>query len=347
MIRIMQPGSDEKPIVLRAARFGSVVIDAATIEAFKVYAPHWIFENLVVRGICPKHTDCDHAFHVVGSAAGTQFRNLRLEDFNAHLKINGEDGEFPDNGRIENVTLIDTAPRRTNGPVTPIDLDAASNWVITDNFIADFVKADGDQVSYGGYAKAAGRRNVFQRNLVVCEWHQRAQPGQRVGLSFGGGGSDPGIRRDMARSGYEQSGSVMQDNLIIACSDDGIYINRAPDSLLRHNTLIDTAGIDVRFTGSSATTRANLVDGLIRARDNGLVMQDSNVSTGIWKLFRGLHPVRAMFADPARLDLRWTGTSPNMVEGGDETDLCRRLRTAGAPSPAGAFADFSGCLAGQ
>jgi hypothetical protein len=319
-IKITQAGSSEFPVVMRAATLGSAVIEATTVEAFKLSAAYWVFENLVMRGTCTDDSKCDHAFHVVDRAVGSEFHNLRLEDFNAHFKINGEGGGFPDGGRIDHVTLIDTNPRRTSAPVTPIDLDAASDWIITDNFLADFAKAGGDQVSYGGYAKAAGSGNVFERNVVVCEWHLRAQPGQRIGLSFGGGGSDPGIRRDLGGSGYEQSDSVMWDNLIVACSDDGIYINRSPGSLVLHNTLIDTAGIDARYPESIVTTRTNIVDGPIRARDGGLIWQDDNVSTGFWDLFRGIHPVRAAFADPARFDLRWRNAPSGVVSGGDEAE---------------------------
>lgn len=346
-IPITQPGSSDNPIVVRAVSLGRVVIDATTVEAFKIYAPHWVFQNLVIRGICANDTACDHAFHIVAGAADSRFRNLRLEDFNAHFKINGEGGGFPDGGRIEYVTLIDNRPRRTDVPVTPIDLDAASDWLMADNFVADFAKAGGDQVSYGGYAKAAGSGNVFERNVVLCEWHLRALPGQRIGLSFGGGGSGAGIRRELGRSGYEQSGSIMRDNLIAACSDDGIYINRSPDSLIVHNTLLDTAGIDVRFPESMATLRANLVDGPIRTRDDGLLWQDSDVSTGIWALFRGSHRLRTTFVDSARLDLRWQGTPPQAVAGGDEPDLCRAQRSPRGLSRPGAFQDFSACLNAQ
>jgi hypothetical protein len=60
-----------------------------------------------------------------------------------------------------------------------------------------------------------------------------------------------------------------------------------------------------------------------------------------------MHPVRAVFADPTHLDLRWQGWPPDAVDGGDEADLCRMSRPAGASSPPGAFVDFSKCLTGQ
>jgi hypothetical protein len=287
-LQLRQPG----PITLRAPSLGAVTIESTTTEAFKLYAPNWTFQNLLITGTCPDDTTCDHAFHIVGAARNADFQNLRLEDFNAHFKINGEAGNIPDHGHIEHVTLLNTHPRRTAVPVTPIDLDTASDWHIEDTLIADFAKSGGDQVSYGAYAKAAGSNNIFERNVILCEWHPQDQPGQRIGLSFGGGGSDPDIRRDRGQSGYEQSSSIMQDNLIIACSDDGIYINRSPDSLIRRNTLIGTAGIDVRFPESIATVTENLVDGPIRTRDDGLIFQDNSRSTSIWQLYLGRHPLR-------------------------------------------------------
>jgi hypothetical protein len=138
----------------------------------------------------------------------------------------------------------------------------------------------------------------------------------------------------------------MRDNLIVACSDDGIYINRSPDSVVLHNTLIDTAGIDVRYPESMATITANLVDGPVRARDGGLVWQDDNVGTGIWQLFLGEHPVRSEFVDPVRLDLRWRGAPATILDGGSEMDLCRAQRLSGAASRLGAFNDFAACLRG-
>ena len=110
--------------------------------------------------------------------------NNVLADFNAQIKINGEDGGFPDAGIIDHNTLIDTRARYTPNPVTPIDLDAASNWQIAGNLIADFVKLGGNGISYGAFAKAAGDNNVFERNAVLCEDRLQHQSGQRVGISL-------------------------------------------------------------------------------------------------------------------------------------------------------------------
>jgi parallel beta-helix repeat protein len=346
-IPVARAGLPAFPIIVRAESLGTVIMRASTTEAFKVDAPNWVFENLVMQGVCADDGDCDHAFHIVGAATNAIFRNLTLEDFNAHFKINAEHGDIPDTGRIEHVTLLDSHPRQTPVPVTPIDLDVASSWRVTDNFIADFAKAGGDRTSYGGYAKAAGSGNLFAGNVVFCEWKLRALPGQRIGLSFGGGGSDRRIRRDHDRLGLEQSDSVMRDNLIVACSDDGIYLNRSAGTIIAHNTLIDTAGIDVRFPDSQATVNANLVDGPIRGRDGGSVLDAGNLSSAILLLFAGQHPVRGLFADPAHFDLRWKAIPPNAVATGALRYPSGVMRPVHEPVRPGAFDDFSAYLAAQ
>ena len=304
-VRFIRPGTEAAPITLRSPRLGLATLESDLSEALKVQAPHWRFENLVLRGVCGDDSGCDNGFHIVGAAEDTVLRNLRIEDFNAQIKINGEDGRFPDRGRIEHTTLIDTHARQTEAPVTPIDLVGANDWLIQDNLIADFVKLGGNTVSYGAFAKGDGSGTNFSRNVVLCEWHLRGAAGQTIGLSFGGGGTDMGLRRDLGRSGYEHADGLISDNLIAFCSDDGIYLNRAANSVVRHNTLIATAGIDVRFTESTADLDGNIIDGPIRARDNGLFWGADNESGSLAGMFLGRNPVRDFYVDPGRLDLRW------------------------------------------
>ena len=105
----------------------------------------------------------------------------------------------------------------------------ASRWTVRGNLIADFVKAGGDRISYGAFAKGAGADNRFEQNIVICEWQLQGRPGWRIGLSLGGGGSDSEFCRDRACI-TEQDGGVIDSNLIARCSDDGIYVNRSASS---------------------------------------------------------------------------------------------------------------------
>ncbi len=155
---------------------------------------------MVLRGVCADDSDCDNGFRIAGDGSDTVLRNMRIEDFNAQIKINGENGEFPDRGRIDHVTLIDTHGRDTPAPVTPIDLVAANDWVVQDFLMADSIKLSGNTVSYGAFAKGDAHGTIFTRDVVLCEWRLHGTKGQTIGLSFGGGvpvraGRDGG-RRD-------------------------------------------------------------------------------------------------------------------------------------------------------
>ncbi|MDE2517705.1 MAG: hypothetical protein KGL12_16890 [Rhodospirillales bacterium] len=343
-LRITRPGSAAAPITLEAHRLGDAVIEASAVEAIKLSAPYWHIENLEMHGDCgTDDTDCDNAIHVVGAARGTVLRNLRLMDFNAQIKVNGENGAFSDDGVIEDSTLIDTHPRETANPVTPVDIDAASGWRITANLIADFVKAGGDQTSYGGYAKADSQGTEFHRNVVLCAWHLKNHPGARIGLSFGGGGSGIPYRRDLGHTGFEHRDGRISDNLIAFCSDAGIYLNRAAHARVSHNTLLDTAGIDVRYPESSAEINDNIVDGPVHARQGAVLSGAGNRIPFLLGLFLGLHPERRLFVDPARLDLRWRAAPPRNVPGRiGQRDLCGTVRRG--PAPPGAFGNFAACL---
>ncbi len=340
-----RPGAPEAPIVVRAAVPGSVRLEFDILEGFRVSAPHWQFENLHIRGVCRRDSQCEHAFHIFGNASHFVARNNTISDFNAHFKINGARGQFPDNGLIESNTLDASRPRRTANPVTSIDLVAASGWTVRANLISDFVKDGGNRTSYGAFAKGGGKNNLFERNLVWCERRLHGQPGHRIGLSLGGGGTGKSMCRDR-RCITEQDRGVLRANLVVGCSDVGIYLNSAADSRVDDNTLVDTAGIDVRFPTSSASLDGNLVDGPIRSRDGGLVREGDNRSTPSWRAYAGLHPVRTLFADPGAGDFRWRGEAPLRAHPREEpglgvTDLCGGQRL---PTPAyGAFDRFGGC----
>lgn len=337
-----RPGSVAGPITVRAQQPGTVTLLFDLTEGFQVSAPYWIFENLTIKGVCPQHTNCEHAFHV--TTQGTHFiaRNNVITDFNAHFKINGDGTHYPDRGVIEANSLSNTSVRQTVNPVTPIDIVGASDWIIRGNLISDFVKGDGNLVSYGAFAKGAGRGNRFERNIVLCERALRGAPGQRVGLSLGGGGTGSMYCRDR-RCLTEQDGGSIESNLIAFCSDDGIYLNRAAASRVAHNTLIDTAGITVRFAVSSADIEGNLLDSIIRSRDDGVMRATDNVTSAMLRNYVGWHAVRGLFVQPATLDLAWRTAPLRRVAGTvPATGLCGELRHA--PAAYGAFEDFSGCL---
>jgi hypothetical protein len=325
-IAASRAGSPDKPISVRAQRPGTVQLHFSLVEGFKVSGAYWVFENLTIRGTCDQHRDCEHAFHIVGAAHHFTARNNTLIDFNAHFKINAENGAAPDDGLLEGNVLTNEAVRNTSHPVSPVDLVAASNWVVRGNVITDFIKGDGNQVSYGGFFKGAGENSRFEQNLVVCEYKLRGKSGARVGLSLGGGGTDAAVCRDK-RCITEQTGGVIQSNVILACSDEGIYINKAAASIVRHNTLIDTGPLSVRYPESSADVEGNLVDSNIRSRDGGVLRKADNLETGMGSLYAGRHPVRDLFVNAPGLDLQWRAKPPRRAQAQEKLpDLCAPAR---------------------
>lgn len=336
-----RPGAEGSPIVVRAERPGTAVIDMNIVEGFKVTAPRWTFENLTIRGTCKSQRSCEHAFHVVGNADHFTARNNTIVDFNAHFKINGHGGDFPDHGAIIGNTVTNTTIRDTSTAVTFVDLVAASDWVIRGNVITDFFKGGGDRVSYGVFAKGAGARNTFEQNIVVCE-HLLRGPGQRVGMSLGGGATGKQFCRD-GRCITEQDDSVIRANLIASCSDDGVYLNSAARSVVSHNTVLDTGGIVVRFAASSADVEGNLVDGAIRSRDGGVLRARDNADTSIMAAYAGSHAVRDLFTGWSVATLEWADEPLRRKEPPAKSvpDLCGRPRPA---IPAyGAFEALAGC----
>lgn len=343
-IPVTKPGTSEHPIVVRAERPGSVVLELAMREGFLVTAPYWTFENLTIQGVCEQHSNCDHAFHVVGNAHHFTARNNTIVDFNAHFKINGSSGQMPDDGLIDGNTLTNTSVRRTDHPVTLIDLVAVSRWQIRRNLITDFVKGGSNRISYGAFVKGGGADNRLEQNIVVCENLLKGAPGQRVGLSLGGGGTGKSYCRDR-RCITEQDRGIIASNLIASCSDDGIYVNRSAASRIVHNTIIDTGGVVIRFPESSADVEGNLVDGSIRSRDEGIVRRVDNFETALSGIYSGMHPVRNLYVDDALSHFQWDGDPPRRETASHAPlDLCGMTRPA---SPTyGAFENFSACLDG-
>lgn len=339
-----RPGVQGAPVTVRAALPGSVTIEVDGAQGFLVAAPWWRFENLTVRGVCRNQSFCEHAFHVTGKGSGFAAVNNTITDFNAHFKINGSGGSFPDGGLIAYNTLSNGSVRATASPVTPIDLVAGNDWTVRANLILDFVKGGGDRVSYGAFAKGGAARTVFERNVVVCEHLLRGRPGVRVGLSFGGGGTGKRYCRD-GRCITEHEGGTMRANLVASCSDAAIYINSGAATRIVHNTLLDSAGVQLRYPQTAATMEGNLVDGAVSVRNDAQLRGSDNRLGALALSYLGVHPARSLFAAPLEYDLRWRDEAPRRAAQPDtqaQADLCGAQRPA-APAY-GAFEDFKACL---
>ena len=277
-------GTVAAPIVVVAATTLGAKIEFNALEGFKVSGAHWQFDGLDIRGVCAVDDNCEHAFHVVGNANGFVLRNSRVRDFNAQLKVNIATVNAaivaPNAGLIEFNELSDTRPRNTGNPVTKLNIDGGDDWVIRGNYIHDATKMGSNQISYAAFLKSGGKRGVMERNLVICAKDDQSVS-TRIGLSLGGGGTGgafcPPTYNANVPCAIEHDGGTLRNNVIINCSDVGIYLNRAKDSKILFNTLIATSGVDFRFDTTTGEAYGNLVSGVIRTRDGATMTAASNV----------------------------------------------------------------------
>ena len=336
-IHVDSPGRAAARITLKAARAGTVRLEVAAVQGFLVSAPYWTFENLKLVGVCRRHHDCEHAFHLVGGAHATIIRNSRLIDFNAAIKGNGRRlagrRVYPNDVLIDGNTFRNLSPRRTTRPVSLIDVVGGERWIVRANLFVDFAKARGNRVSYGAFLKGNSRDGLFERNLVVCEHNHTG--GIRIGLSFGGGGGgDAGICQHGTCSPQHTNGT-MRNNVIMNCRQDvGIYLNQAKNTKLHHNILYNTRGIDARYPTTSAEVANNVLMGEVRARAGAAVRQFDNL-VGL-----SVRAFRRFYADPEAGDFTPTATGGIVDRGralvGLDDDFCGNRRDDGRPD-LGAF----------
>ncbi len=325
-------GTATAPITVKSATPLGAKIRFDALEGFKVRGAHWHFEGLDVQGVCAADSDCEHAFHVGGGAVGFVLRGSRVVDFNAQLKVNSDKDstgawQTPHGGLVEGNEIYDTHARATSNPTTKLNIDTGDGWIVRANYLHDFQKGGGDNTSYGAFMKSGGKDGVFERNLVWCE--KTLKGGTRIGLSFGGGGTAPQFCApafDAAKPcDPEHTGGTMRNNIVLECSDVGIYLNKAKGTKLLHNTLIATAGIDFRFASTTGEARANVLAGKIRGRDGGTFTGVDNLENLTPADFAGF------YVAPLAADLRKKGDLAKLLDKATAAsvtdDYCARTRT--------------------
>ncbi|MCF8474083.1 MAG: hypothetical protein K9G26_05235 [Emcibacter sp.] len=274
-IPLLRSGYKDHPITLRAEKLGDVTLYLNTLEGFYVAGAYWKIENFIINGACKNDAGCEHAFHVVGNGHHVILENNIVKNFNSHVKIGNVKGKSPDFGVIEHNIFYNDAPRKTDTSVTLIDVVNVSDWRVSNNIIADFAKLYSDNTSYAAFFKGGSKGNIFEKNLIMCEWQHKG--GIRVGLSFGGGGTAAQYCPNKDCS-TEQFGGIIRNNIIMNCPRDvGIYLNKSADTLIHNNILYNTHGIDARYETTTARIFNNVIDGRIRNRNGGTHQAQNNV----------------------------------------------------------------------
>ncbi|MGQ3004503.1 MAG: hypothetical protein ACT6Q6_19520, partial [Hydrogenophaga sp.] len=132
--------------------------------------------------------------------------------------------------------------------------------------------------------------------LVICSPTDVSRPGERVGISFGGGGTQPAaVCRSDGCATFEHRHGLAANNIVAHCNDAGLDINRASDIVLAHNTLINTAGVSARRAPTQARLLSNLFEGNISERDGAALGLEWNTQA----------PMAQVFVNPDALLLQW------------------------------------------
>ncbi|WP_224247877.1 chondroitinase-B domain-containing protein [Hyalangium gracile] len=336
-------GTAAQPIIVRAANRHAALIRFNATEGFKVSGRYWVFDGLTIEGACAQDPSCEHAFHVTGHAENFVLRHSRVRDFNAQLKVNATQNssgvfEIPHRGLIENNEIYDTRVRNTTTPVTKLNIDTGEDWIVRDNYIHDFSKAN-NGISYGAFMKSGGKRGIFERNRVICT--KDAPAGNvRIGLSFGGGGTGNAFCAPAFDANVpcdpEHSDGILRNNVIINCSDVGIYLNKAANTKVLFNTLIATTGVDFRFASTTGEAHGNVVSSVIRTRDSGSFTAGTNlmnVSSATWD---------SWYVAPLAGDLRVEGNVSQLIGAAAAratvtNDFCARPRPSSGNYTLGAL----------
>jgi copper(I)-binding protein len=340
-VKLGYNGNQKSPIKVTAEKLGSVKLYMQG-EGFLVNKAYWQFSNLHIIGLCSRHSTCEHAFHVVGKAKNIVIRNNILQDFNAMIKVNGVANHYPDNGRVLKNTIFNTSARKTANPVTPVDLMHANYWKVADNFIFDIQKSSGDKISYAAFFKGGSKQGIFERNLVMCAANL-PDDYTSLGLSLGGGGSLKHHRRN--QNSAEHIGGVIRNNIIMHCANDvGIYINRSRESLIEHNILYNTLGIDIRYSESDATIANNVISGRIKVRNNAKVVLGNNIIVNR-EFLTGKDRLLEYFVAPDIGDFTWkqgaNSNLRNILTTPAALDFCGSIPVT---SYIGAFSDPDFCF---
>jgi parallel beta-helix repeat protein len=289
----------DSPIYVVAENSGKVTFELDTSEGFYVDKPHWHFMGLNIKGVCTSHNSCHHAFHVVGNGSYFNLSHSQLVDFNSAIKVNVLKNTYPDFGVIRYNHIYNTTPRNTKSPVNMINIDQVNHWVVSQNIVRDFLKYGGNRISYGAYFKGGSIGGELSNNLIMCESGEFQARGSTVGLSLGGGGMSQKHRRD--QSEYETKGATIRNNIVMHCTDVGLYVNKGMDSTVYNNTFYNTYGLDLRFPQSSGTVFNNVLSGKIRKRNDGTGTLSNNVvvERNYWN---GKNQMQELYAEPKNGD---------------------------------------------
>ncbi len=164
-VAVTRPGTADGRIFVRAQNPQRATITVCADIGFRIDAPFWIFENLVLRSRCTSVSD--HAFQVIGRGDDFILRRNRSEDFFAHVKLNGTGGLWPDRFWAIDNDFRDSMAIPADGPFNVLNIDGGNAHVIRGNRFVDIAVSTARHAS-SIYLKATTRDAIIEENMVVC-----------------------------------------------------------------------------------------------------------------------------------------------------------------------------------
>jgi len=277
----------------------AVILDGnyQTTEIFQIVASNVTIADMTLREAY------DHPIHVSSTSTSHTLNTLI---YNVHIidpgqqaiKINpsnsGLDGYFTDDGVIacSHIELTDAGRShiRDNCYTGGIDTHQSQGWVIRDNLIEGFWCQTGLS-EHGIHLWRGCRGTIIERN----ELSDNAR-GIGLGLVTSGSGRTYPDDPCPAASGYvDDFGGIIRNNFISANDIDlfsseygfdcGICLWNACNAQALHNTVYTAnsnstfSSIEWRFPNTHAVITNNLVNHIMRERDNATGVQSGNLTS--------------------------------------------------------------------
>jgi parallel beta-helix repeat protein len=233
-------------------------------------SPGWTFRDITVRDSYYHGFKFDHA------STDCALINIVMRDHGESGVKGTSDptaGTYPDRLLIDSCDIGFTQPTGgTRSVVEGVDGVGVNDWVIRNSRFVNVQKNGAP--AYAIFTKGNSSNTVIENNRFENCF---------IGASFGGGGTGAQFFRDNDQT-YEHRNGIIRNNVIIRCTDAGIYINKGVNCRIYNNTLFECVlTIQLRFAQSSGDVRNNLVlrapsnssEPVIRLRDGAVLLVSS------------------------------------------------------------------------
>ncbi len=233
-------------------------------------ASRWTFRDLSVRD------SYYHGFKFDHTSADCALINVVMRDHGESGVKGTSDpaaGTYPDRLLIDSCDIGFTQTTGgTRSVVEGVDGVGVNDWIIRNSRFVN-VQKNGNP-AYAIFTKGNSSNTIIEGNRFENCF---------IGASFGGGGTAAQFFRDNDQT-YEHRNGIIRNNIVVRCSDAGIYINKGVNCRIYNNTLFECVlTIQLRFTQTTGDVRNNLVrrassnpnEPVVRLRDGAVLLGSS------------------------------------------------------------------------